>query len=52
TASRATLGGMIGNNSAGSRSVVYGQTGDHVRSLDAVLSDGTRAAFGPLSTAE
>jgi FAD/FMN-containing dehydrogenase/Fe-S oxidoreductase len=52
TASRATLGGMIGNNSAGSRSVVYGQTGDHVRSLDVVLSDGTRAAFGPLAAAE
>src|SRR5262245_33853564 len=29
TASRATLGGMIGNNSAGSRSVVYGKTDDH-----------------------
>jgi FAD/FMN-containing dehydrogenase/Fe-S oxidoreductase len=52
TASRATLGGMIGNNSAGARSVVYGQTADHVRSLDAILSDGTRAAFGPLSAAE
>ena len=52
TASRATLGGMIGNNSAGARSVVYGQTVDHVRALTAVLSDGTRRAFGPLSPAE
>ena len=34
TASRATLGGMIGNNSAGARSIVYGKTIDHVRSLD------------------
>src|SRR6185437_17160391 len=33
TASRANLGGMIGNNSAGARSIVYGKTLDHVRSL-------------------
>ena len=52
TASRATLGGMIGNNSAGARSVVYGQTVDHVRSLTAVLSDGTRTTFGPLTPTE
>jgi FAD/FMN-containing dehydrogenase/Fe-S oxidoreductase len=49
TANRATLGGMIGNNSAGARSIVYGQTVDHVRSLDVVLADGTPASFGPLS---
>jgi FAD/FMN-containing dehydrogenase/Fe-S oxidoreductase len=52
TASRATLGGMIGNNSAGARSVVYRQTVDHVHSLVAVLSDGTRTEFGPLSAPE
>ncbi|WP_439625570.1 FAD-binding and (Fe-S)-binding domain-containing protein [Gemmata sp.] len=52
TASRATLGGMLGNNSAGARSVVYGQTVDHVLSLDTILSDGSRAAFGPLTAAE
>ena len=52
TASRATLGGMIGNNSAGARSIVYKQTVDHVRSLSAVLSDGTRSDFGPLSALE
>jgi FAD/FMN-containing dehydrogenase/Fe-S oxidoreductase len=52
TASRATLGGMIGNNSAGARSVVYGQTVDHVRSVAAVLSDGTTAEFGPLTATE
>src|SRR5438067_8318472 len=51
TASRATLGGMMGNNSAGARSVVYGQTVDHVRSVRAVLSDGTTAEFGPLTEA-
>lgn len=52
TASRATLGGMIGNNSAGSRSVVYGQTADHVRALSAVLADGSRADFRPLNAIE
>src|SRR5207244_4382145 len=36
TANRANLGGMIGNNSAGSRSIVYGKTIDHVRRLDVV----------------
>src|SRR5713226_180605 len=40
TASRANLGGMIGNNSAGARSIVYGKTIDHVRRLGVVLSDG------------
>jgi FAD/FMN-containing dehydrogenase/Fe-S oxidoreductase len=52
TASRATLGGMIGNNSAGARSVVYGQTVDHVRSLKAILSDGSCAEFHGLTPAE
>jgi FAD/FMN-containing dehydrogenase/Fe-S oxidoreductase len=46
TADRATLGGMIGNNSAGSRSVVYGKTIDHVRALRAVLADGSAHEFG------
>ncbi|OWK34425.1 FAD-binding and (Fe-S)-binding domain-containing protein [Fimbriiglobus ruber] len=52
TANRATLGGMIGNNSAGARSVVYGQTVDHVRALDVVLGDGTTTTFGPLNAVE
>src|SRR5438874_5884849 len=52
TASRATRGGMVGNSSAGARSIVYGQTVDHVRSLTAVLSDGSRVTFGPLTPAE
>ena len=40
------LGGMIGNNSCGARSLVYGKTGDHVHSLDCVLHDGHAARFG------
>src|SRR5437764_5860096 len=52
TASRANLGGMIGNNSAGARSIVYSKTSDHVLSLDVVLADGRRAEFGPLSPDE
>src|SRR6266851_391356 len=52
TASRANLGGMIGNNSAGARSIIYGKTIDHVRRLKVVLSDGTPAEFYPLSQGE
>jgi FAD/FMN-containing dehydrogenase/Fe-S oxidoreductase len=52
TASRANLGGMIGNNSAGARSIVYGKTLDHVRRLGVVLADGSRASFGPVTAAE
>jgi FAD/FMN-containing dehydrogenase/Fe-S oxidoreductase len=52
TASRANLGGMIGNNSAGSRSIVYGKTIDHVRRVDVVLSDGSRTTFGPIDAGQ
>ena len=52
TSNRATIGGMIGNNSAGSGSLVYGMTIDHVRSLDAVLSDGSRALLEPVDEDE
>ncbi|HTU19017.1 MAG TPA: FAD-linked oxidase C-terminal domain-containing protein [Gemmataceae bacterium] len=52
TASRANLGGMIGNNSAGARSIVYGKTIDHVRRLGVVLTDGSRADFGPVPPEE
>ena len=48
TSDRATLGGMIGNNSAGARSLRYGKTVDHVVALDVVLDDGTPARFEPL----
>jgi FAD/FMN-containing dehydrogenase/Fe-S oxidoreductase len=52
TRNRATLGGMIGNNSAGSQSVRYGMTIDHVLALDVVLSDASRSAFAPLTPGE
>jgi FAD/FMN-containing dehydrogenase/Fe-S oxidoreductase len=52
TSNRATLGGMIGNNSAGSHSVVYGMTIDHVEALDVVLSDASRARFAPVGREE
>jgi FAD/FMN-containing dehydrogenase/Fe-S oxidoreductase len=52
TRNRATLGGMIGNNSAGSQSVRYGMTIDHVLALDVVLSDASRARLAPLTQPE
>ncbi|HEX5121502.1 MAG TPA: FAD-linked oxidase C-terminal domain-containing protein [Pseudonocardiaceae bacterium] len=52
TSNRATIGGMIGNNSAGSGSIRYGMTIDHVRELDVVLADGSTAHFAPLTEAE
>src|SRR6185437_7883969 len=47
TASRATIGGMVGNNSCGARSLRYGNTRENVRAIDAVLADGAHAHFGP-----
>ena len=46
TASRATIGGMVGNNSCGGRSMRYGTTRDNVVSIDALLADGSLAHFG------
>ncbi len=48
TASRATIGGMMANNSAGARSVLYGKTIDHVLEQTVVLSDGSIAKFGEI----
>ncbi len=45
TSSRANLGGLIGNNSSGARSIVYGKTIDHVLETSVLLSDGTPAVF-------
>ena len=52
TSNRATIGGMIANNSAGTRSVIYGKTLDFVESLEVVLSDGNTVHLGPLSDAD
>lgn len=49
TASRAAVGGMMGNNSAGSHSLIYGKTIDHVREVKIVLADGTEMTCGPLT---
>ncbi len=46
TSSRATIGGMIGNNSCGAHSLIYGRTCDHVLSVDVVLADGSCCTWG------
>ncbi|MBT5621949.1 MAG: FAD-binding oxidoreductase, partial [Acidiferrobacteraceae bacterium] len=48
TASRATIGGMSGNNSCGARSIHYGIMRDNVLAIDAYLADGTKLNFGPV----
>jgi len=52
TSNRATLGGMLGNNSGGSHSIAYGLTVEHVIELTTVLADGSRAAFGEVTPDE
>ncbi|MCC6390298.1 MAG: FAD-binding protein [Bryobacterales bacterium] len=52
TASRATVGGMMANNSAGARSVLYGKTIDHVLEQKVLLSDGSVVQFRPLNEEE
>src|SRR5204863_5850156 len=47
TSSRATLGGMIANNSSGARCPIYGTTADHVISLAIVMADGRVETIGP-----
>lgn len=49
TASRATIGGMAGNNSCGGRSLRYGTMRDNTLSMEAALSDGTLSRFGEVS---
>ncbi|HMQ45806.1 MAG TPA: FAD-linked oxidase C-terminal domain-containing protein [Saprospiraceae bacterium] len=51
TANRCMLGGMVGNNSCGSTSIVYGSTRDHVLELKTVLSDASSATFSTLDNA-
>ncbi len=50
TSNRCMVGGMVGNNSCGSHSLVYGSTRDHTLEIKALLSDGSEAVFGPLSS--
>jgi Fe-S oxidoreductase/FAD/FMN-containing dehydrogenase len=52
TSNRATLGGMLGNNSGGSHSIAYGLTVEHVIELTTVLADGSRAVFGEVTPDE
>src|SRR2546428_10378999 len=47
TSARATLGGMIANNSSGAHTPVYGTTVDHINELEIVLADGRVVAVGP-----
>jgi FAD/FMN-containing dehydrogenase/Fe-S oxidoreductase len=48
TANRAMIGGMVGNNSCGSNSVVYRSTREHLLEVKALLSDGSEAEFKTL----
>ncbi|MEM6396861.1 MAG: FAD-linked oxidase C-terminal domain-containing protein [Bacteroidota bacterium] len=48
TANRCMIGGMVGNNSCGTTSIVYGSTREHVLELRCVLSDGEVAMFGEI----
>jgi FAD/FMN-containing dehydrogenase/Fe-S oxidoreductase len=50
TANRAMMGGMVGNNSCGSNSVVYGSTREHLLEVKTLLSDGSEAVFKSLPT--
>ena len=49
TANRAMIGGMVGNNSCGSNSVVYKSTREHLMEVTAFLSDGSEVVFKSLS---
>src|SRR5258708_32566684 len=52
TANRAMMGGMVGNNSCGSNSIIYRSTREHLLEVKALLSDGTETVFGALSIDE
>src|SRR6266851_4945663 len=49
TSNRATIGGMLGNNSGGAHSIAYGLTIEHVIELTAILADGSRVVFGEVT---
>ncbi len=50
TANRAMIGGMVGNNSCGSNSVVYGSTREHLLEVKALLADGSEVVFNSLAS--
>ncbi|MFA6859685.1 MAG: FAD-linked oxidase C-terminal domain-containing protein, partial [Bacteroidales bacterium] len=52
TSNRCCVGGMVGNNSCGSHSLVYGSTRDHLLEAEVVLSDGSEAVFKAMTKAE
>jgi FAD/FMN-containing dehydrogenase/Fe-S oxidoreductase len=52
TANRCVIGGMLGNNSCGLHSLVYGSVREHVLEIEAILSDGSEAIFKTLTKAE
>ncbi|MEO6289590.1 MAG: FAD-binding oxidoreductase, partial [Ginsengibacter sp.] len=52
TANRAMIGGMVGNNSCGSNSIVYGSTRDHALEIKAILADGSETVFKTLNADE
>ncbi len=52
TSNRAMIGGMVGNNSCGAHSLIYGATRDHTISVKGFLSDGSELEFGPLTKDE
>jgi FAD/FMN-containing dehydrogenase/Fe-S oxidoreductase len=52
TSNRCRLGGMLGNNSCGLRSLIYGSVRDHVLEVEALLADGSEVRFGALSKSE
>jgi len=52
TSSRANVGGMVGNNSSGTKSIIYGKTVDHVLEVKALLADGTIIHFNEKEKSE
>jgi FAD/FMN-containing dehydrogenase/Fe-S oxidoreductase len=52
TGNRCMIGGMIGNNSCGAHSLIYGSTRDHLISVDVILSDGSDATFSEVTLSE
>jgi FAD/FMN-containing dehydrogenase/Fe-S oxidoreductase len=49
TANRCCIGGMVGNNSCGLHSIIYGSAREHILEVDAILSDGSEVTFKPLN---